>query len=172
MSHRSAPRAVRGHLSWAWVTGQLRASRSIWLATARPGGGPHVMPLWFWWDEPADPPRLYFITARGTQKARNLAARPTAIAHLGDGDDVVIVSGPVAVVTQRSESDRVDAAYREKYVDPHTGARASVYDNPLDDVYRLDVERVVAWMYGVVGTWTEWRFKPAAPAGQPGAGLA
>lgn len=79
-------------------------------------------------------------------------------AHLGDGDEVVMLRGRASIVADRGEADLVDAAYRAKYVDPGSGARASVYDNPEDDVYRLAPERVIAWSYGTVGTWTEWRF--------------
>jgi hypothetical protein len=79
-------------------------------------------------------------------------------AHLGDGDDVVIIRGRATIVDDRAETDRVDAEDRAKYVDPYSGAQASVYDNPDDDVYRLEPERVIAWSYGTVGTWTEWRF--------------
>jgi len=149
---------IRGHIPWATVDDRLRAGRSIWLATSRADGRPLVAPTWFWWDGASEPPRLYFITARPTLKARNLAREPWVEAHLGDGDDVLIVRGPAVAVRDRTETDRVDAAYRAKYVDPHSGARASVYDNPEDDVYRLDPERVIAWSYGVMGTWTEWRF--------------
>jgi nitroimidazol reductase NimA-like FMN-containing flavoprotein (pyridoxamine 5'-phosphate oxidase superfamily) len=154
------PLSSRGHIPWSTVDARLRAARSIWLATTRPDGRALVAPVWFWWDGEADPPRLYFITARGTHKARNLAAQPWVEAHLGDGDDVVMIRGRVTVVRDRTESAAVDVAYRSKYVDPGTGAQASVYDNPADDVYRLDPERVIAWSYGTVGTWTEWRFGP------------
>jgi nitroimidazol reductase NimA-like FMN-containing flavoprotein (pyridoxamine 5'-phosphate oxidase superfamily) len=149
---------VRGHIPWSNVDARLRAGRSIWLATSRPDGRALVAPVWFWWDGESAPPRLYFITASGTHKARNLARESWIEAHLGDGDDVVIVRGHATVVLDRDESDAVDAAYRSKYVDPGSGAQASVYDNPADDVYRLDPERVIAWSYGTVGTWTEWRF--------------
>ena len=152
------PEARRGHIPWSTVDDRLRAARSIWLATARRDGRPLAAPVWFWWDGAAEPPRLYFITARPTLKARNLARESWVEAHLGDGDDVVLVRGRATIVRDRSESDEVDAAYRAKYVDPGSGARASVYDNPEDDVYRLDPERVIAWSYGTVGTWTEWRF--------------
>jgi PPOX class probable F420-dependent enzyme len=124
------------------------------LATSRPDGRPHAMPTWFWWDDG----RLYFITASGTQKARNLAAQPWVVAHFGDGDDVLFVEGEARAVADPAEKERVDAGYRQKYVDPVSGARASVFDNPLDDVYRVDVVRVVTWMYGTVGGWTEWRY--------------
>jgi nitroimidazol reductase NimA-like FMN-containing flavoprotein (pyridoxamine 5'-phosphate oxidase superfamily) len=154
-------RAVRGHIPWSTVDARLEAGRSIWLATSRRDGRALVAPVWFWWDAglgARDDPRLYFITARPTLKARNLAHEPWVEAHLGDGDDVVILRGPATKVADRAETDRVDEAYRAKYVDPHSGARASVYDNPADDVYRLEPERVIAWSYGTVGTWTEWRF--------------
>jgi nitroimidazol reductase NimA-like FMN-containing flavoprotein (pyridoxamine 5'-phosphate oxidase superfamily) len=149
---------IRGHIPWSNVDARLRSARSIWIATTRPSGRAMVAPLWFWWDGTADPARLYFITARGTSKARNLTHEPWVEAHLGDGDDVVIVRGRAAIVDDAAERDTVDAAYRDKYVDPGSGARASIYDNPADDLYRLVADRVIAWAYGTVGTWTEWRF--------------
>jgi hypothetical protein len=69
-----------------------------------------------------------------------------------------MVEGLTLRVDDRAELDRVDAAYRAKYVDPVSGVTASIYDNPADDLYRLDPWRVVAWMYGTVAGWTEWRF--------------
>ena len=150
--------AIRGHLPWSTVDARLLGARSIWLATSRRDGRPLVAPTWFWWDGDPERPRLYFITARPTLKARNLARESWVEAHLGDGDDVVIIRGRATVVADRDERDRVDAAYRAKYVDPYSGAQASVYDNPEDDVYRLEPERVIAWSYGTMGTWTEWRF--------------
>ena len=117
------------------------------------------MPLWFWWTGQEERrPRLYFITSAPTQKARNLAAQPQVVVHLGDGDDVVIVDGVAGLVTDQRELDEVDRAWRTKYVDPHSGAVASVFDNPEDSVYLVAVARVRAWEYGVVGTLTEWRF--------------
>jgi nitroimidazol reductase NimA-like FMN-containing flavoprotein (pyridoxamine 5'-phosphate oxidase superfamily) len=116
-----------------------------------------VAPVWYWWDGDNRPAKLYFITARSTQKARNLTGNDWVEAHLGDGDDVIMVRGRASVVTDGAEQERVDAAYRARYVDPHSGASASIHDNPEDDLYRLDAERVIAWSYGTVGTWTEWR---------------
>jgi hypothetical protein len=113
------------------------------------------MPTWFWW---AGNGRLYFITAQGTQKARNLTQQQWVVAHIGDGDDVLLAEGPVEVVAPGEEAAGVDAGYRAKYIDPVSGGRASVFDNPADRIYRIGVVRVVTWMYGTVGGWTEWRF--------------
>jgi PPOX class probable F420-dependent enzyme len=150
---------LKGHVSWRWVDAQLNASRSIWIASTRPDGTPHAMPVWYVWDDSGAVPRVYFITARSTQKARNLARTPSVVLHLGLADDVVAVHGKAVIVEDAAEIDRLDAAYRDKYVDPGSGAHASVRDNPLDQVYRVDVVRLLAWVYGNVGTWTEWRFK-------------
>ena len=69
------PNPVRGHIPWSTLDLRLRAGRSIWLATTRPDGRAMVAPVWYWWDGGASPPSLYFITARTTHKARNLAHR-------------------------------------------------------------------------------------------------
>jgi hypothetical protein len=147
------PRRVRGNLPWDQTEHRLHGGRSLIIATTRPDGRPHAMPVWFCWLDG----RLYFITARTTQKARNLEGQPWVVAHAGDGDDVLMVEGPTTRVADRTELDRVDAAYRAKYVDP-VSATASIYDNAADDLYRLDPWRVVVWMYGTVAGWTEWRF--------------
>ena len=41
-----------------------------WLATVRPDGLPHLMPVLTFWIEDA----LHFVAGEGTQKGRNLAA--------------------------------------------------------------------------------------------------
>ena len=69
-----------------------------------------------------------------------------------------MVRGRVSIVEDPDEQAQVDVAYRARYVDPHSGVHASIHDNPQDDLYRLAPSRVIAWSYGTVGTWTEWRF--------------
>jgi PPOX class probable F420-dependent enzyme len=155
ISHAEPPR-VRGHLTWEATELRLRVGRSSIIATTRPDGRPHAMAIWFCWLDG----RLYFITARSTQKARNLARQPWAVVHVGDGDEVLMVEGSTQRITDEAERARVDDAYRAKYVDPVSGATASIFDNPEDDLYRLDPSRVVTWMYGTVAGWTEWRFEP------------
>ena len=145
---------MAGHIPWRTVDVTLRATRSIWIASTRPDGRPHAMPVWFWWDGRD----IYFITRRSTQKARNLAGEPWAVVHAGDGDDAIILEGPVQIVAETHELARVDAGYQEKYVDPGSGARATIF-NEGDDCYRVRVEHVMAWLYGTIGTRTDWRFE-------------
>ena len=45
-------------------------SRTCWLATTRPDGGPHLMPVIGFWIDDA----MHIVAGEGTQKARNIAA--------------------------------------------------------------------------------------------------
>jgi PPOX class probable F420-dependent enzyme len=147
------PSRIRGHIPWERADLLLRVTRSVILSTTRPNGRPHGMPVWFVWERPF----VYFATGRSTQKARNLAGQSWVVAHFGNGDDVLMAEGPAEIVTNPDEQQRADAAYRAKYVDPRKGKQASVFDNPEDDLYRITVTRVITWMYGNAGGWTEWR---------------
>ena len=143
---------TRGHIPWNKIENWLRASRSIWISTTRPDGRPHTVPVWFIWDDH----HLYFISARNLQKSRNLAHQAWTVVHLGDGDDVVILEGAAQIVNNREELERIDAAYRAKYVDPGSGAQATIFE-PEADLYRIDVKHIMAWEYGTVANRTDWK---------------
>src|SRR5436309_6748257 len=142
-------------IPWSYVERLLNSFRSIWVSTTRPDGRPHAAPLWYWWD--ADNKIVYFITQRSTQKARNLARQPWTVVHAGDGDDAIILEGVAEIVADRAEQERINAAYMEKYVDPYSGAKASIF-NEGDDLYRVRVRHAMAWEYGTIGTRTDWHF--------------
>lgn len=155
-----------GHIPFSKAEAWLRASRAIWLATTRPVGRAHAVPVWFLWEGG----RIYFAAGSDTQKRRNLAHLPWAVAHLGDGDDTLIVEGSVAVVEDPGEIAAVDAAFRRKYVDPHSGATAGYPENELSIPYRIDPQRMMIWEYGVVATRTDFRPEDWTRPGPGGAG--
>src|ERR687885_452744 len=66
------PTEGSGLLPWSWAEQRLVASRNYWLASGRPDGRPHVMPVWGVWHQRS----LWFSSSRGSRKARNLAADP------------------------------------------------------------------------------------------------
>src|SRR6188474_1395859 len=86
--------AMAGHIPFRKADAWLRATRSIWLASAGVDGTPHAAPVWFAWDGRS----IYFCTEPTTVKHANLSDEPSVTAHLGDGDDVLIARGRVAVV--------------------------------------------------------------------------
>ena len=144
----------RGFIPWSKIDHFLQAFRSIWVSTTRPDGRPHAVPVWYVWQGRS----VYFISGRQLQKSKNIAHQPWIIVHAGDGDDVIILEGPADIVTDRAELEKVDAAYRAKYVDPGGGAQATIFE-PDVDLYRVDVKHVMAWEYGTVANRTDWKFE-------------
>jgi len=62
-----------GTTSWAMVRERLanpENPRTSWLATTRPDGGPHLMPVNAFWIDGA----LHIVAGEGTRKARDLGA--------------------------------------------------------------------------------------------------
>ncbi len=41
----------KGLLEWSWATERLMKAHNYWLATTRPDGRPHCMPVWGIWLE-------------------------------------------------------------------------------------------------------------------------
>ena len=137
---------------------RLRAALTYWIATTRPDGRPHSMPVWGVWVDDA----LWFGT--DGQKARNLAHEPYAVAHVESAEDVAIVEGPVERLPIAETPAAVSAAYRDKYVDPESGepfVLVSVGDyDPKAALYVLRPQIGHAWVEGAfVETQTRWTFE-------------
>jgi hypothetical protein len=103
--------AEAGLLPWAGVAEKLAAARNYWVATTRPDGRPHAVPVWGVWLDGV----FSFATERGSRKARNLAANPAVAVHLESGDDAVMLEGRAWEVTQPSRRAAFDDAYFAKY---------------------------------------------------------
>jgi PPOX class probable F420-dependent enzyme len=147
------PAPVSGHIPWSKLDAFLKSFRSIWISTTRPDGRPHATPVWYLWDGQ----HIYFTTSPKSQKGKDLAHQSWVIVHAGDPDDVIILEGPAQIVIDKEEQERVNAAYGDKYVDPNSGAKASIFAYH-DDLYRVEVKHVMAWEYGNVRNRTDWRF--------------
>ena len=75
---------------------RLLTERNIWLATTRPSGRPHLIPIWFVWvDE-----RFYICTGGNSVKARNLNATLQATVALEDGNRPLIAECRVELLSQ------------------------------------------------------------------------
>jgi hypothetical protein len=94
-------------LPWSHVRERMSVARNYWLATVRPDGRPHSVPVWGVWVEDS----LHFGGGRSTRKARNLAANPNVVAHSESGEDVVILEGVAEEVTDPALQERIDDAY-------------------------------------------------------------
>ena len=105
------PEDEEGMLDWRWASERLAASRNYWVATTRPDGRPHAMPVWGVWLDG----RFFFGTGRSSAKARNLEANPSAVVHLESGDEVVVLEGAAEEVVDDELAERVNREYEPKY---------------------------------------------------------
>ncbi|HEX5405933.1 MAG TPA: pyridoxamine 5'-phosphate oxidase family protein [Pseudonocardiaceae bacterium] len=82
-----------------------------WLATVRPDGRPHVMPVQGVWADGA----AYFCTFHGSVKDQNLGANPHVTVTFGQDALDLIVEGAASTVTDELVLNRVGDAYKAKY---------------------------------------------------------
>jgi hypothetical protein len=98
-----------GMLPWSWARRILDDARNYWFASNRPGGPPHVMPVWgIWLDD-----TFCFSTAVTSKKARNIAADPRCTVTAETADGQVILEGIAAIDSMRIRAflDRYSAKY-------------------------------------------------------------
>lgn len=100
-----------GLLPWSWAVERLERSRDYWVATSRPDGRPHVMPVWGIWHDAG----LVFSSSRHARKARNLAADPRCVVTTDDPLEPVVVEGTASPVTDRAEIEAFAAAINHKH---------------------------------------------------------
>jgi nitroimidazol reductase NimA-like FMN-containing flavoprotein (pyridoxamine 5'-phosphate oxidase superfamily) len=76
-------------LPWAEIRARLEAAERYWLATTRPDGRPHAIPIdGIWLDDV-----WYFGGSPETVTSRNVKANPEIVMHLEHTMQVVIVEG-------------------------------------------------------------------------------
>jgi Pyridoxamine 5'-phosphate oxidase len=123
-------------LDWESVRDRFQEAERYWLATTRPDGRPHVIPIDGVWQDD----RWYFGGAPKTVSMRNLGANQEIAVHLEDTMQAVIVEGPAEWVTPSpDEARRLVEASKRKYgyaLSPEDYARG---------VWSLRPRRALAW---------------------------
>ena len=146
----------RGLLPWSWAEERLIRSHDYWLATVTPDGAPHLMPVWAIWYQDA----LWFSSANGSRKARNLAAGPRCSLSTGNPAEPVVVHGRAGRVTEPAALADMLAAENAKY---GTAYGMDMVDPASNSVFRLRPE----WVFALdssdfTGTPTRFTFATAA----------
>jgi len=138
----------KGMLPWKWAADRLVKSWQYWLATVRPDGAPHVMPIWGLWFENS----FYFSTGRQTRKARNLAANAHCVVCSEDAGEAVIVEGSASEVNDAKLLRRIFAAYKKKYKMDVSGMGSPMYCVTPKVAFGM-------WEKKFPTTATRWHFK-------------
>ena len=89
---------------------RLLSERNLWLATTRPNGKPHLVPIWFVWLDG----HAFVCTPADSVKVRNLRANPRASLALEDGDRPAIAECTTRLV-EKPFPAAVQQAFLEKF---------------------------------------------------------
>lgn len=143
-----------GLLPWSWARERLARSHDYWVATVRPDGRPHVMPVWGVWLDEA----LWFSSSGGSRKARNLAANPQCAITTDNASEPVVIEGAAILVRERSAIAGFVAATNQKY---ETDYSIDFFRAPSNACYRVPP----VWAFGLTetdftGSPTRWTFRP------------
>ena len=98
-------------LSWADVERRLSGGGWFWLATVRPNGAPHVMPLFAAWAGSS-----FFIASKDrARKSRNLELEPRCVITTDTGDLHLIIEGLATHVRDDATLQRAVDAFGAVY---------------------------------------------------------
>jgi PPOX class probable F420-dependent enzyme len=100
-----------GLLPWSWALERLRDSHDFWVATVRPDGRPHLMPVWAVWDEDG----LWFSSSLRSRKIRNIQAGSAVSVSTADPLNPVIIEGVAEIVTETAAIQRFLDGMNAKY---------------------------------------------------------
>ena len=141
-----------GLLPWSWAVERLQRSHDYWLATNRPDGRPHVMPVWGVWLNDA----VWFSSSRGSRKSRNLAANPACAITTDNPYEPIIVAGRAELIQDLAAIAGFVAAINEKY---ETDYSVDFFNPTTNACFRV----APAWAFGLMesdftGSPTRWIF--------------
>ena len=149
--------------SWADARDRLETAETYWLATVRPDGRPHVVPVLAIWLDGA----LYTTAGAATRKARNLAANPRCVVTAEGRPLHLVVEGVAAKVGVGEDPTlhRVAEAFAARHrweVEVREGAffadGAPTAGPPPYEVYRIVPELVFAFGTDETLGAARWRF--------------
>jgi PPOX class probable F420-dependent enzyme len=144
-----------GLLPWSWAAERLSSARNYWVVSVRPDGRPHSMPVWGMWDDSM----LWFTTAVGSRKARNLRADPRCVVTTEDATDPVVIEGTAAFVTDPASIRRVLDLMNSKY---GTEIEPGFLDPAINVTISVRPQQVISMRHGdFTGSPTRWQFGSA-----------
>ena len=151
------PDDLAGTLPWSWAEEQLAAAETYWVATTRPSGRPHLMPLWAAWHAG----RLWFEGGAATRRARNLALEPslTVAIHLPDDGAVVVeCTAQRYLGVAPGLADALVAAFAKYTVAPRAyRVDAANWADPAGGIWVVTPRVIFGWTDFPADA-TRWRF--------------
>jgi PPOX class probable F420-dependent enzyme len=148
----AGPDQGTGLLHWSWAAERLTAARNYWVVSTWPDGRPHTMPVWGAWDDST----LWFTSATGSRKVRNLRADPRCCVTTEDASDPVIIEGTAYIVTDLAAIQRVVDLMNAKY---HSDITMAFLDPERNATIAVRPHRVFSMLHSdFIGSVTRWSF--------------
>lgn len=91
------------------VEARLSRETTIWLATTRHDGRPHLVPVWYVWLEG----KLYLSTGTDTQKYLNMYRNQSVSLALPDPQNVIVIEGEAHVANRETTNTLADYFYNK-----------------------------------------------------------
>ncbi len=128
------------------VAERLRKEPIIWLSTVRSDQRPHLVPVWFLWDNDED---LLIFSQPENQKIRNIRQNnhvALALEAANDGGDVALLEGTAEILSAPT-LEVIPPAFSEKYGETmqEMGWQAEGMAKDYSQVIRIKLTRVVSW---------------------------
>lgn len=148
----AGPTEGGGLLIWGWAEMHLRQSHDYWVASVRPDGKPHVMPVWGAWNQGA----MWFSSSGKSRKALNLKDNPRCTITTDDAQNPVVVEGEAELITNMALIaiflNRLNAKYQQNYT-------LDFMDPNLNACFRVKPVKVIALQQeNFTGSPTRWEF--------------
>ena len=123
---------------------RLSTNLVAWLATVRPDGRPHLVPVWFWWNG-----ELIVTAEPGSQKVRNLRANSRLSIALDDtdgGSTPIMVEG-TAIIEMGSPDLPELVSYFAKYRETMAAMNWTEVESRASHsaVIRIQIDRFVTF---------------------------
>lgn len=134
---------------------------TCWVATVRPDGRPHVVPVGVLWVDG----RFYFNAGATTRKARDLARNPQCVITVATNPFDLVVEGEAVKVTEEAKLQRIAEVYASQgwQATVRDGALYAEYSAPSAGPPPWDLYEVTPATVFALGTAepygaTRWRF--------------
>lgn len=130
---------------------RLRAEPVIWFGSTRADGAPHLVPVWFLWDDPT----VLVFSMPDTRKCRNIARQDRvalALDTAASGQDVVRLEGRARLVgPDQAEVVRREPAFAAKYAALLPPGAFPGWRDTFSQPILIEVTRAVHWVRGQNG---------------------
>jgi hypothetical protein len=147
---------------WVRARRRLEDAETYWLATVRPDGRPHVMPVLAVWVDGA----LHFCAGAATRKAKNLKRDSHCVITARNDALDLVIEGQAMQVRDDATLSRVAEGYASKYGWPVVVRGGAFYGEgapsagpPPYEVYEVVPTVIFGFGTDETSTATRWRFQ-------------